>query len=284
MSESDRSSGFKVGLAVAAALIAATFTYVSIVFFLSYQEDHANERKSAATHQTETADKGPDTCRPVMVESGVVDWLACFADAVTADGDAKQSQYDLNAQQDMAEWALLMAILTAGIAIITLAGVIFVWLTLKATQDMATTTSDIGEKQVSAYLSIVNARLSIRNAEGYVFWMITPEVRNSGQSPASDVKIWAVVTGIKADVTNTYRWPDLGSGMTFSDETQVSTKKSDIVFFDAAKDKVSISFLIRIKAKNVFGSVIESERQMYAFTSIADADDITLQGVRTVGA
>lgn len=69
---------------------------------------------------------------------------------MTTDGNAKQSQYDLNAQQDMAEWALGMLIIAFWLTLITLGGVFFVWRTLKATQDMAKSAKEIGDARVRA--------------------------------------------------------------------------------------------------------------------------------------
>lgn len=127
----------KTGLVLAFIAVILGSGYYSWHYFSSYQKRHANERVSASEYEAATTQKSPDTCLPIMAESGMVAWFTCLADAVSADGNAKKADYDLNAQQDMAEWALGMFIVTVWLTVITLVGVYFVWHTLKATRDMA---------------------------------------------------------------------------------------------------------------------------------------------------
>ena len=106
-----------LGLAAVAAILLLHFSWG---IFSGYQHDHAKQRADAADYQTRT-DRG-----------------------------AKQSQYDLQAQQDMAAWAFGMLIVTIWLTVVTLFGVFFVWQTLRATQKMARETRTIGEAQVNA--------------------------------------------------------------------------------------------------------------------------------------
>lgn len=118
--------------------------------FSGYQQNHASQRQEASEYQASTAGHSPSACRPIIAEDGVFAWITCLFDNISTDGGAKQSEYELQAQQDMAAWAFGMLIVTLWLTVVTLLGVFFVWQTLKATQEMASETERIGNAQVSA--------------------------------------------------------------------------------------------------------------------------------------
>ncbi|MCM2561463.1 hypothetical protein M8756_05865 [Lutimaribacter sp. EGI FJ00015] len=153
--------------------------------FSAYQQRHADERATAAQYYSDTTQHGPRACRSIVAETGVLDWLTCLADNISADGSVKQSEYDLKAQQDMAAWAFGMLVATVWLTVITLFGVFFVWRTLLATQAMARDAREIGEAQVRAYISPTHGEYEIgpRGLKVRVYF------RNYGQSPGRDVAI-----------------------------------------------------------------------------------------------
>jgi hypothetical protein len=158
--------------------------------FSAYQQHHSDERANATQYYSETTQHSPDACRSVMDEEGFVGWLTCLADKIGPDGGVKQSEYDLEAQQDMAAWAFGMLIITVWLTLITLFGVFFVWRTLKATQEMAKDTRYIGIAQTRPWLSLkleVGSDL-IFNEEGARIAIIATLV-NHGHSPAIAVDI-----------------------------------------------------------------------------------------------
>jgi len=136
-----------IGLAVPTIVLGAKFSLDS---FSRYQQYQASQRVDAAAYRAGTANQGPESCRSIVSDEGLIDWFTCVVQVVTADGGAKQAEYDLKAQQDMAAWAFGMLIVTVWLTVITLLGVLFVWRTLKATQHMARETTRIGEAQASA--------------------------------------------------------------------------------------------------------------------------------------
>ncbi|MBF59539.1 MAG: hypothetical protein CME80_17760 [Halomonas sp.] len=171
------------------------FLISSIVYFSAYQEDHSNERQSDAEYQAKIGNNSPDACMPIVAESGIFDWLTCLANAVSSDSSAKQSQYDLNAQQDMAEWTLLMTIITGFMALVTVAGVIFVWLTLRETAAGVLVMREEQRPWVHAEIGRIeefNIRRSgkIGDAAAKGLWMNLPVIlKNSGKTPAQNVQI-----------------------------------------------------------------------------------------------
>lgn len=175
---------FAVALVLIVAGVALWFSWN---LFSAYKQNHSNERAAASQYQANAADHSPASCRPVMGESGLIDWLTCLANNVSTDGSIKQAEYDLKAQQDMSAWALGMLIATIWLTVITLLGVFFVWRTLKATQDMAKETTRIGEAQVRAYLAIKQIHLGFES--GSKSPTVELAIENTGQSPAQDIEI-----------------------------------------------------------------------------------------------
>lgn len=148
---------FKVYWIIAAALGIAVFAssmWYSWSVFLAYQEGHSNERAAAAQYYSDTTKHGPTSCRPVVVESGLIDWLTCLADNISTDGGVKQAEYDLEAQQDMAAWALGMLIATVWLTVITLLGVFFVWRTLGEAKLTTKATQKLYDLEMEPFLSV----------------------------------------------------------------------------------------------------------------------------------
>lgn len=224
--------------------------------FSTYQQNQANERAAAAHYQADTAQHSPDSCRAVMGESGLFDWLTCLANNISADGGVKQAEYDLKAQQDMSAWALGMLIATVWLTVITLFGVYFVWRTLLATQDMARETREIGEAQTRAYLSIESA--TVIDEKGY-FTKIRIVIKNTGMTPARNVLIKAKIVPFSImNETEFIEGPslsyDLGSGGFYQFEHHIGTPRSmfDFAEWRDSNDKMSAS--IYVEFKDVFES------------------------------
>lgn len=142
------------GLAVISAL-----AYFSWTSFSRYQDDHAAKRDEIAQYEADAAERGEELCGAVLSEEGFFRWLACVVEGVTADSSAKQAEYDLKAQQDMAEWAFGMLIVTIWIAVTTFVGVVFVGWTLKVTRQMAVDTREMSQSQSRAYVDVGSVRL-----------------------------------------------------------------------------------------------------------------------------
>jgi len=181
-----------VGLIVTASY-AAFFSWSE---FSAYQKQHANERITAAEYQADAAESGLNACRTIMGESGVFDWFACLAENVAAEGNDKHAEYDLKAQQDMAAWAYGMLIVTVWLSVITLLGVFFVWLTLRATRQMSNETTRIGEAQSRAYIVIKSAFVFFENPS---FQKVKIDLTNTGATPARGVRVHANISPFKVN-------------------------------------------------------------------------------------
>ncbi len=86
----------------------------------------------------------------------------CIAQAVKGAREQQRAEEDLDAQQEMSEWAKWMLISTIVMAAITLFGVMFVWQTLTATREMASDQKGLisqGDKTVEAAMKSADAAM-----------------------------------------------------------------------------------------------------------------------------
>jgi hypothetical protein len=155
------------------------------IVLLAYGRDHSEQRASAAAHYKHDRFLN-------CIALGVTSPAQCKAQADQSRYDQSAEAYDLQAQQDMAKWALLMLIVTGvGVALIAMT----VWQTrgvlreAKKTTSAANRTVDetkrIGDAQVRAYLGIGGFELVnyIKGAKPKIRFTI----KNFGQTPALDV-------------------------------------------------------------------------------------------------
>ena len=177
-----KSAIYIANLVIGAAVLTAAF-WISLSYFLAYQEKQSRDTDTASRHNLEVSQQGPESCRPIVDEGGVFDWLTCIAKAVSAESGVEQAKKDLQAQQDMAAWALGMLIVTYWLTVITLLGVLFVWRTLIAARDTVDATKEVGRDQSRAYVDVDAVFLKwggpmMKNPK------FTLVVRNSGATPA----------------------------------------------------------------------------------------------------
>lgn len=181
--------------AVAIGLAAIFFVVFGAKFswdsFSRYQQDHARQRAEAAAYEANAASQSPEACRAIMSDDGFVGWLTCVVESVTSDGSAKQSEYDLKAQQDMAAWAYGMLVVTMWLTFITLLGVVFVWRTwieAKKTTEQAKREADIAEQ---SFWTLEKPYIAVKITETHMLHNnqgkqrgICYTVLNAGRSPA----------------------------------------------------------------------------------------------------
>jgi hypothetical protein len=144
------------------------------------------------------------------IESAIRDLIA-DEDQVAQDAQDSKERRDLQAQEGMALWAMLMFFAAAATVLLTYLALRAIVKTLdqtkraadytkdmleeaeratKAAMDGVAATRDIGEKQVRAYLHVKTVSFCIGKNEGEVGATIS--VANAGQSPAIGVKVTIV--------------------------------------------------------------------------------------------
>jgi hypothetical protein len=137
------------------------------------QESHQSASSEAYAEQAQGKIESTCVALPFAAQN------ECIAEAISSEREQQRAEQDLDAQQQMAEWARWMLIATVVMASITGFGVVFVWQTLEATRTMADDTREIGKAQVKAYVYVTD--LDIFAHED----IIRLKIKNFGNSPAS---------------------------------------------------------------------------------------------------
>lgn len=102
-----------------------------------------------------------------------------------------RDERDLQAQLDMAEWAMWMAIISAVSILITGIGIIYVARTLRTSQETVRLMGVTAERQLRAYVAVSTA--TIEGASLGVVPQATITLRNAGQTPAYNLGQWSMM-------------------------------------------------------------------------------------------
>ena len=134
--------------------------------------------------------------------------VVCEYEVIDASRDYERGEYDLAAQENMAQYALLGLGIAAFGAAVTSAATFFVYRTLEATRDAVTqangateaarqavaVTRETGRDQSRAYVHMK----SIRWAEAADRVLVTLIVENSGETPCPRFEVGAIVNKVTA--------------------------------------------------------------------------------------
>ncbi len=188
---SDRDRGEESHSGGLGALL-ATGALILVIVYAAYKEHYAQQRVEAARVVQEQAIA---TCKNSV---DAVALPSCIENLLSASERAPYTEYDLQAQQDMALWAAMMFVVTG-------LGVIYVAMTLRATQEATVaaiktteTTRDIGEAQVRAYVATTSAEYA---NDQFACIAIKLKIKNFGQSPAHIINLRPVFTFMVSDTT-----------------------------------------------------------------------------------
>lgn len=171
MSERD---GDRHGSAIAIA-VTTCFLIVALIGwyegFKKGQESHQSH--SATAYENQTDNEIGEQC---SLQPTVSSQKECMSKAVRATREQQRAEEDLDAQQQMAEWARWMLIFTVIMAAITAVGVFFVWKTLTATQEMAKDAKLIGDKTVAHAETSADATVKMMKLSHHARFRITRSV------------------------------------------------------------------------------------------------------------
>lgn len=120
-----------VAIGGVAALVGVVIAVLGWQHLAYQQRQHAQERQEAASHKNENAaEQRQTTCIDVAKRTT----FPCVTNSPPAEGGEKYTEYDLHAQQDMAEWAFAMVLVSLLGVMVTTAATIYVALTFHQTQ------------------------------------------------------------------------------------------------------------------------------------------------------
>lgn len=125
-------------------------------------------------------------------------------------------------------------------------------------RDAVNVTRNIGEKQVRAYLSITDVAVSVTPLLGEVRWFIIVKLRNTGQSPAKDVKIVAEIGDEPDPNASSTVLVDLAGGSEIQEMVGRGTPVSKLNFIGGDETHVAITANVSVFAQDVFGKPVEA--------------------------
>lgn len=197
----------------------------------------------------------------------------CVAGKYETADERQREEQALTAQQQAAWSAMLSTLLSLFGVIATISGLIWVKGTLDATRDSAEAargaveeTRRIGEAQVRAYIRISAVWVKL---DDHGFLWFVPNVANSGQSPASNIKTRYHVTILhiptSEQIEEIGEWNDWGEAIPPGGEDHELTSwhcphRLNEILVDAWGDRGKVAIFVRLDmtADDVFGKNLVS--------------------------
>ena len=188
MHDSFRNGTFALGL-VAAVILSALLIAV-------WQSSAIYHQRSA---QAEYKAQGYASDRDAEIEDicgrmAFGDAIECIREEIQAAQESQRAEYDLKAQQEMADWAFWMIVASVAAVVVTATGVVYVAATLgqtrkgvKAAVDVVDVTREMGQRQMRAYVGVTKGRATYDKDTGNLQYSVT--IENTGQTPAYNVQI-----------------------------------------------------------------------------------------------
>jgi hypothetical protein len=162
----------------AALLVFGAFSYLSV---REYQKQNTRDRQETSSYSAEATEKYAADClkdfKPIST------WANCIINSIDANRTAQRANQDLKAQQEMAEWAYALLLLSVGGLVVSGCGLIALFVSLSQTRTVIKDTREIGEKQIRAYLSSDAIKI-IFDHNTQAILEIKYSWKNFGQSPA----------------------------------------------------------------------------------------------------
>lgn len=187
MPDSDRGRLFTA----VTAFVVATVVVLTGLAIWDGAASYTQHRLEAEHYAAEYASESQERIEHCAALAASADIAECISQVVGATREHQRGERDLATQRDMAKWAGWLLVASGTGVWITLAGVIYVALTLKATREAvaaANRTADeakrIGEAQVRAYMSVGDISIIFGADEEKIIPIIQMKIRNSGNSPA----------------------------------------------------------------------------------------------------
>jgi hypothetical protein len=161
-------------LALGGLAIVLAFAVGGYILGFGLGEQAGERHANANTYEKHAQDEINSICAAL----DGVSQTKCIIRVVEATNDHERAEGALAAQQNMAKWALLMLLATVAMAVISIFGAYYVWLNLKATQD-------IGTAQTRPWLSVdmdIASDILFKDKETRITLNVV--IKNHGNSPA----------------------------------------------------------------------------------------------------
>lgn len=213
MSIADGLKRYSIELTVfGAALFLVLWSLLLWNLAVNYEYRAQSTQHQAAVHGPISDDEPKNSCATI---SGFYDAIDCLVQKIAASRETQRREQDLTAQQDMAEWAFWIVLLTGAQAVLSLLGVILLVRNLGLAREANQVAREVGRDQTRAYVYAEKAEYSPNSGPPFVVW-----VKNGGQTPAKDVETTLFIGATnkndgavtRPDDIKALRWGHIGPG------------------------------------------------------------------------
>lgn len=163
----------------ALALFCAILLFYGGVAIGSMSGYYSAQAEGYSSQYPRDTEKRVEDCK---TKTDVTDLRRCIAEVVKDSHESQRSEYDLQAQKEMSQWAWWLLVVSIGQIPIGIIGLFFLLKSISQAQEANGIASEIGQAQVRAYLTIENCKVVIMR-EGPP--LMTFSIANKGQSPSS---------------------------------------------------------------------------------------------------
>lgn len=198
-------------LAVGLPIILATFIWHASAY-------HTRSTDDARRHAQDYAESADASIQRACRSAEPAALVECVGKQIAATREDQRAEYDLSAQDRMAEWAFWMMAAAVFTTALTAVALWFIKGTLDATrqavheaQSAVTETSRIGEAQVRAYLSVIGMNYTAKPKKAQM--LPSPEIElvlnNSGATPAINIAHYCGCGVATHFAARTFECPDI---------------------------------------------------------------------------
>jgi len=154
------------------------------------RESYSQEKQSAYRQQYQASRDIAGECAVPNAPPSIV--AECLASEIEAYERSKNTDQDLQAQQDMAYWALWMFVASGIGVVVSIGGLVLLLRSLRQTKEAISIDREVGHAQVRAYLAIVDQEPP-RQIKPGIKLSAPFKIKNTGQSPARNVRYIAAL-------------------------------------------------------------------------------------------
>jgi hypothetical protein len=148
-------------------------------------------QKRADDEAEKSADEIARNCTIIPLVNPAL--INCLRQQIQAYQKQDTTNKDLEAQQRMAYWAAVAALLSGLGLLVSVGGLILLFRSLRQTRQAISNDREIGEAQVRAYLAVESPEQHLGSIQAGKDFAIELKIKNTGQSPAYNMQYIAAL-------------------------------------------------------------------------------------------
>lgn len=257
--------------------IIALAVWSALVWSLAEQQRYRSGYTDYATGQS-AADAREEIESRCLTLSSPEDRATCVESVIASEREDRRAEYDLEAQQNMAKWAVIMAAVAGVQTIIGLAGTLLLIRTLRQGQDANRIARENGFVQMRAWVSVGEWNLEGAGANGRVEGLyFSLNWKNAGGTPAINLMIAtgraddAIFAGGAPNYEGSVTGTSLAPQMTFNTKIPMTVEQ----VIASAGDPIRIRFAVRYETVFEGRGTMETDVTFHVtYRGLAGAEEI----------